>query len=335
MIKKIFDEMIVGRITPGGVLLVSQNGKVSLFETFGTTQYKDSGSQAVTGSTIYDIASVTKILTATAALILIDRKEISLDDSLAKFFPQCVYGEKIVIRHLLTHTSGISAQMAKLVEQKPGEIHEAILRAPLKREPGAKAEYINANSYLLGKIVELVYKKSLSEIFAKEICDPRRMKETMFNPSKNFLERIAPTEITEQRGLIRGIAHDESAYALNGAAGHAGLFSTAEDLNRLCQMWLKDGQILSKNLKKSALLKQTPHGSLGFGFGWMIGWDWMGKLRGYSAGHTGFTGPMIAIAPRFNLSIILLMNSTYPRRDDWRKRWLYYEKIMDILFESL
>ena len=129
--------------------------------------------------------------------------------------------------------------------------------------------------------------------------------------------------------------HDESTYTLGGVAGHAGLFSTAEDLNRLCQMWLSEGQILSEKLKRSALLKQISGDSVGFGLGWMIDCDWMGKMRKHIAGHTGITGTMIAIAPEYGLSIVLLMNSTYPQRTDWHKRWSYYEKIMQTLFENL
>lgn len=333
--KNILNEMVENRITPGGVLLATLDGKIVLSEVFGTTRYQDDGSRIVAKDTIYDIASVTKVFTATVALILADRQEITLDDSLAKFFPLCSYGEKVTLRHLLTHTSGISIWMARLADQKPDEIHRAVIQALLKRVPGARAEYTNVNSYLLGKVVEKIFGESLDKIFLKEIFRPLGMTETMFNPPDSLLGRIAPTEITEQRGLVRGLAHDESAYALGGVAGHAGLFSTAEDLIRLCQMWHDYDNILSAKLKNSAVLKQTPEDSLGIGFGWMVGWDWMGGMRKYLAGHTGFTGPVIAIAPRFGLSIILLMNSTYPERQDWQKRWWYYEKIMNQLFDNL
>ena len=334
-IEKILNEMVAERVAPGGVLLVSQNGKTVLHEAFGTTRYQDDGSRVVAKDTIYDIASITKIFTATAMLILADRGEISLDDKLAKFFPQCAYGDKVTIRHLLTHTSGISAWMAKLAEQRPYKIHRTVIQAALKNEPGIKVEYANVNSYLLGEIIELVSKETMDRFFSKEICRPLGMKETFFNPPGIFFRRIAPTEITEDRGLIIGQAHDESADVLGGVAGHAGLFSTAEDLGSLCQMWLSDSQILSERLKKSALLKQVSGNSVGFGLGWMIDCDWMGKTREHIAGHTGFTGPMIAIAPEYGLSIVLLMNSTYPQRTDWHKRWSYYEKIMQTLFENL
>ena len=334
-IEKILNEMVAERVAPGGVLLVSRNGKTVLYESFGMTRYQDEGLRAVTKDTIYDIASITKIFTATAALILADQGEISLDDKLAEFFPRCAYGDKVAVRHLLTHTSGISSWMARLAEQKPDEIHQAIIQASLKNKPGAKVEYANVNAYLLGKIIELVSKKVLNKFFLEKVCRPLGMKETFFNPPGAFFERIAPTEITENRGLIIGQVHDESAYALGGVAGHAGLFSTAEDLNRLCQTWLNESQILSERLKKSALLKQTFGDSVGFGLGWMIDCDWMGKMRKHIAGHTGFTGPMIAIASEYGLSVVLLMNSTYPQRTDRYKKWKYYEKIMQTLFENL
>src|SRR3989344_1572169 len=96
-IEEILNEMVAERVAPGGVLLVSRNGKTVLFESFGTTRYQDDGSRAVTKDTIYDIASITKIFTATATLILADKGEILLDDKLAKFFPQCVYGDKVAV----------------------------------------------------------------------------------------------------------------------------------------------------------------------------------------------------------------------------------------------
>src|SRR3989344_4825837 len=117
-IEKILNEMVAERVAPGGVLLVSRNGKTVLYESFGMTRYQDEGLRAVTKDTIYDIASITKIFTATAALILADQGEISLDDKLAEFFPRCAYGDKVAVRHLLTHTSGISSWMARLAEQK-------------------------------------------------------------------------------------------------------------------------------------------------------------------------------------------------------------------------
>ena len=270
LIEKVLNEMVAERVAPGGVLLVSQNGKTVLYEAFGTTRYQDDGSRVVTKDTIYDIASITKIFTATAALILADRGEILLDDKLAKFFPRCAYGDKVAVRHLLTHTSGISVWMAKLAEQKPDEIHQAVIQASLKNKPGAKAEYANVNSYLLGEIIELVSKETLDKFFLKEICRPLGMKETFFNPPGAFFERIAPTEIAENRGLITGQAHDESTHALGGVAGHAGLFSTAEDLNRLCRIWLNGGQNISEKIRKAALLKQNSGDSVGFGLGWMV-----------------------------------------------------------------
>lgn len=210
--------MIDDRITPGLILLVTQGNNILVNEAMGTTRYDDSETQAVTRDTIYDIASITKIVTATGVMILVDQKKLSLDDRLDKFFPESDYGKKVAVRHLLTHTSGISVQMSKLTELPDRRaMRKAIMRAPLEGNPGEKVMFTNANAYLLGKIIETVSGKSLDRFLSSELFEPLGMKETVFNPPAHLKARIPPTEIVDDRGLVWGEVHDESAYALGGS----------------------------------------------------------------------------------------------------------------------
>lgn len=339
-IKDTVKEMIQNRITPGAVLLVNSGDEIICNEAIGTTQYKDQGTRPVTQDTIYDIASITKVITATSILVLLDREDISLNDPIANFFPTSTYGEKVTIYHLLTHTSGIAVQMSKLVELKERELmHQAILQAPLDSKPGDTLMFTNANSYLLGKIIECVSGQSLDQFFQQELFIPLSMKNTTFNPSQYLREKIAPTEITEERGLIQGQVHDESAFAFGGIVGHAGLFSTADDLNRFCQLWLQEGsyngrRFFSKALAQEAVKNQVPTGALGTGFGWMLNREWMGQLGPSSFGHTAFTGPSIMVTQNYHLIVVLLTNRTYPQRTNV-DRHRYQAKMVNMLSAEL
>ncbi|MDP3900652.1 MAG: serine hydrolase domain-containing protein [bacterium] len=339
-IRKAIVNMIHDKITPGVVFLVSIKDQIIFYEAFGTTNYQDKGTKLVTNDTIYDIASVTKIVTATAILMLLDKKSISIEDKLAKFFPACSYGDKITIRHLLTHTSGISVQMSKLAKlSTPQLIHQAILNAPISSQPGAQVMFTNANSYLLGKIIETASKEPFSNFLQKELLQPLNMYNTLFCPPKQLWSKIAPTEITLERGLIQGKVHDESAFALGGSVGHAGLFSTAADLNNFCRLWLHGGvfdshRMFSESLAQVAVKNQVSDDQPETGFGWMLNRGWMGKFGALSFGHTAFTGPSIIITPDHKMSAVLMTNRTYPHRGN-ADRHVYQEKIMDALFEAM
>lgn len=338
--KSIAKEMIRDRITPGVVLLASYRDEIFYCETIGTTQYQDQGTQLVARDTIYDIASITKIITATSILMLLDRDDISLNDPIARFFPMSTYGKEVTIRHLLTHTSGIAIQMSKIAELKDQKLmHQVILQASLGSKPGDIVMFTNANSYLLGKIIEHVSGQSLDQFFHHELFMPLAMKNTTFNPPQYLRRKIAPTEIIEERGCICGEVHDESAFALGGVVGHAGLFSTADDLSRFCQLWLQEGEyngrrFFSKALAQEAVKNQAPAGTLSTGFGWMLNKEWMGQLGPLSFGHTAFTGPSIMITPDYCLTVVLLTNRTYPHRTDVN-RHLYQAKIMNVLSSEL
>ena len=180
---------------------------------------------------------------------------------------------------------------------------------------------------------------SLDQFFNKELFMPLGMKNTTFNPPAQLLDMIAPTEIVEEKGMIHGEVHDESARALGGIAGHAGLFSTVDDLNCFCQLWLHEGMynghhFFSKSLAQEAIKNQVLADAPGTGFGWMLNRGWMGQLRPLSFGHTAFTGPSIIITPDYHLAVILFTNRTYPHRTN-ADRHIYQAKMMNILSVEL
>jgi len=338
--KSTITKMINDHITPGAVLLVTSHGEIFCDEAIGTTQYQETESKPVLSNTVYDIASVTKIIVATAILMLIDQGDISLDDEISRFFPKSDYGEKVTIYHLLTHTSEISIQMSKLIELKDSELmHQKILQAPLRGEPGTAVMFTNANSYLLGEIIKKVSTQTLDQFLYRELFTPLGMNETVFNPPDEWKNRIPPTEITEQRGIIRGKVHDESAYALGGVVGHAGLFSTVKDLQKFGQLWLQEGtynshRLFSSSLAQEAIKNHAPVNSPATGFGWMLNSSWMGKLGPIAFGHTGFTGTLILVAPKYELVVVLLSNRTYPHRTA-KDRHIYEAEIMNIILREL
>ena len=338
--QKQIHKLIAKQMTPSLIFVAQQRGRIICEEILGKATYQETNTCPINRDTIYDIASVTKIIVATGFLMLVDQGLLSLDDKRSHFLPACSYGERVTIRHLLTHTSGISIRMSGLADLTSREQMVAqIMNATLVASPGQTVFYTNANTFLLGKIIEVITGKSLDAYLKQALLVPLKMQNTCFNPPERLRPFIPPTEITTQRGLIQGKVHDESAYALGGVVGHAGLFSTVTDLSHFCQFWLREGavngrQLLSPSLIQQAIQNQAPPTEREVGLGWEINSDWMGKFGPSSIGHTGFTGPSIMISPKHAFFAILLMNRTYPQRTI-RKRHTYQAPIMNALFETL
>jgi CubicO group peptidase (beta-lactamase class C family) len=228
---------------------------------------------------------------------------------------------------------------------------DAVYAATPVRPPGTVVAYTNVNSLLLGEIVARLRGESLDAALAALVSGPLGLRDTWFRPPATLLPRIAPTEIdtTWRGGLVHGSVHDESAHALGGVAGHAGLFSTAKDLYRFCQMWLGDrpttndqrpmarygdndpvisspchlatlsssphDQILRPETIALATANYTPNLNLACGLGWMLDRpNFMGRAPAGSFGHTGFTGPALVVVPREQLIVVALSNRVYPQR---------------------
>jgi serine-type D-Ala-D-Ala carboxypeptidase len=251
-------EAIAHSVFPGAVVLIARGDEIRHFAAYGNTMYDAAGSRLVARDTIYDIASVTKIFTATAALRLIDEGRLDLGAAAAAYLPE-LRAPDIAVIHLLTHTSGVDIRLSALREAGRAGVLDAVYSAAPSRPPGTVVAYTNVNTLLLGEIVARLHGASLDEALRALVIEPLGLRDTLFRPPAWLLPRIAPTEIDEGwRGtLVHGSVHDESAHVLGGVAGHAGLFSTAADLYQFCRMWLGDRRPSTNDHRPTTNDKET------------------------------------------------------------------------------
>jgi serine-type D-Ala-D-Ala carboxypeptidase len=315
-------EAIDARIFPGAVVLIAEGERLLQHQAYGTTMYDAPGSRPVAPDTIYDVASLTKIFTATAALRLFEAAAIDLDAPASRYLPE-LRARDVLVRHLLTHTSGLDLRLSVAARGGAEALMAAVYAAPQAHPPGARVAYTNINSLLLGEIVARVYGAPLDLALHQLVIEPLGLRDTRYCPPPQLASRIAPTELDEAwRGrLVHASVHDESAHALGGVAGHAGLFSTAADLHRFCLVWLPDGgegalgALLAPETIALATANHTPGLHLACGLGWMLDRpNFMGPALAGTFGHTGFTGPAIAVVPGRRLVVVVLNNRVFPRR---------------------
>ncbi|MFQ5605148.1 MAG: glycoside hydrolase family 3 N-terminal domain-containing protein, partial [bacterium] len=325
----VLKKAIADSIFPGAQVAVIRDGKIIASRGFGRQKYEPS-SPAVTRETIYDLASVTKVAATTVtAMRLWEQRKIVLDIPVKSYLPDFQGGEKdaVTLRHLLTHSSGAHwwVDLWNKAQNKQ-EALEYIYQLPLDFAPGDSMIYSDLGLIMAGKILETVTGKPLDQLAAETIHKPLGMKNTMYNPPKALLSRIAPTEIggSMNRGLIHGDVHDENAFFLNGVSSHAGLFSTAEDLAILAQMLINGGIYGHRRYFSPTTIKYwTRRQHLPEWSDRAIGWDTPSDERSLagdyfsegSFGHTGFTGTSIWVDPNRKIAIILLTNRVYPTRE--------------------
>jgi CubicO group peptidase (beta-lactamase class C family) len=330
-IDAIIADAIERRIFPGAVVLIAQGAEVLHRAAYGTTMYADPGSQAVQLDTIYDVASLTKMFTATAALRLSDAGKLDLAAPIARYLP-AFRAPNVLIRHLLTHTSGLNIRLSTLRHAGRAGMLDAIHQTTPIHPPGSTVAYTNVNALLLGEVVACLHGMPLDAALSELVLAPLGLHDSLFCPPPALLWRIAPTERDEEwRGaLVHGSVHDESAHALGGVAGHAGLFSTAADVSRFCRAWLdaiadlpaqpaignrQPALFLRSNTARLALSNHTAGLHAACGLGWMLDRpNFMGATPTGSFGHTGFTGPAMIVVPEQRLIVVLLSNRVYPRR---------------------
>lgn len=312
----IHDEQI-----PGAVLLVWHNGQVVYRKAFGNRAVEPRR-EAMTVDTIFDIASLTKVVaTNTAVMQLVQKGEVRLNDPVAKYIPEFAANgkEDITVRNLLTHFSGLRPDI-DLTPSWDGR--DAALRLSFAETPaypsGSRFVYSDTNFITLGALVERVSGSTLDAYCAKKIFIPLRMTHTRFLPPAAWRRKIAPTEYDEQGKMLRGVVHDPRARRMGGVAGHAGVFSTADDLSRFAQALLNGSPVLSREMvEKMTTPQQPPTATVLRGFGWDIDSPFSsnrGELMPVgSFGHTGFTGTSMWIDPTTRTFVILLANSVHPR----------------------
>ncbi len=327
MIDQLIHGAINERIFPAAVVRIQCRGKVVHQAAYGTTMYADAGSRPVAEDDRFDLASLTKIFTATAALRLYDAGILDLEHEARSYLPGLA-AEGVRVRHLLSHCSGLELRLAPLCTAGATGLRRAIWATRPIYPPGTRSAYSNINSLLLGEIVVRLTEQSLDRAIDELVVQPLGMLRTSFCPPATLLTAIVPTEWDHawRGGLIHGVVHDESAYTLGGVAGHAGLFGSADDLERLMRMWLEGGNWEGQQLLREATvalalsdqigtIRSATGAALRGGLGWMLDRaNFMGAAPLGSFGHTGFTGTAMVGVPALGLTMVLLSNRTYPER---------------------
>lgn len=306
-----------GRL-PGGVLWI-EHGSASYQKAIGSRSVEPE-QEAATENTIYDVASLTKVLSTTPAVMkLIEQGKVELDAPVARYLPEFTGGAKgsVTVRHLLTHTSGTRPGIGGGWEGYEKGIATACESA-LLAEPGTVFRYSDINFILLGEIVHRASGRPLDAFAKAEIFGPLRMHDTSYNPPAEKSRRIAPTT----RDTARGVVHDPTARRMGGVAGHAGVFSTAADIARFCRMMLRDGELDGVRIFKPETVKQmttvqSPVAvSARRGLGWDIDTGFSGPRGRWlplgSYGHSGWTGTSLWIDPFSRSFVIFLSNRNHP-----------------------
>ncbi|MGB9696583.1 MAG: serine hydrolase domain-containing protein [Ignavibacteria bacterium] len=335
------NQAIEDKAFPGATLIIGNQYDVIYAKAYGKYTY-DPDSKPTSIYTIYDLASLTKVVATTTAIMkLYEENKLSLDDKVVTYLPEFNNNgkEKITIRNLLLHNSGLQdlIKFYQLYSTREQAI-DAIFHSTPVYETGTKFLYSDLNAILLGMIVEKVSGLPLDEYCKRDIFQPLNMYYTIFNPNSDLKEFIAPTEFDSywRNRLLQGEVHDESASFLGGVAGNAGLFSNAPDLYKFMRMMLNRGKIIDTDvtyLREETVNTFTHRYDESYSNTRALGWDTKpaptkhrspcGELfSDNSFGHTGFTGTSIWCDRDKNLIIIFLTNRVYPTRNN--------NRIMDI-----
>jgi uncharacterized protein YbbC (DUF1343 family)/CubicO group peptidase (beta-lactamase class C family) len=321
---EVIEQAIKERTIPGAVLIVGHNGEIVHRKAYGNRALIPSR-EPMTVDTIFDCASLTKVVaTTTAVMMLVEEGKLRLGDRLSKYLPEFAGGRSpITIEQLLTHYSGLRPDL----DLEPAwsgyqtGITMAFQEKPVAN-PGSRFIYSDINYILLGELVREVSGQPLDQFARERIFEPLGMADSGFHPDPSLMPRIAPTEQLADGTILRGVVHDPTTRFMGGLAGHAGLFSTADDLSRFARMMLHGGMIDGRRLitPLSVVKMTTPQSPRGRPAQRGLGWDFdspYSSVRGDlfligSFGHTGFTGTSIWIDPFTKTYVVLLTNRVHP-----------------------
>ncbi len=332
---------VASRAFPGAVVVVGRRDSVLFQRAFGTTTYGGEGrgerGEGVTVSTVYDIASLTKVVGLTTIVMrLVEAGRLELDAPVRRYLPRLDerHDASFTVRRLLTHNSGLPAwKPLYQTARSRAEVFALAAAEPLEYPAGTRMIYSDLGVILLTELVETLTGERLDRTLGRDLFAPLGMRDTRYRPPRSWRARIAPTErdTTWRRRLIHGEVHDENAFAMDGVSGHAGLFSTATDLARFAQMMLRQGRgergegrgseplqlvreetiaeftrVQEPALSHRALGWEAPNGQNSAGT----------RLSARAFGHTGFTGVSLWVDPQQDLFIILLTNRVHPTREN-------------------
>jgi CubicO group peptidase (beta-lactamase class C family) len=319
---QILETAIAERVFPGCALAVTFRGEMIAHKAFGRFTY-DPGAPSVATESIFDLASVTKVVaTTTMAMILYERGVLDLETPVAAIIPEFSGDDRrqqVTLRMLLAHSSGLPAY-EKLFQRATSrnELLAAAFATELTADPGAHAEYSDIGFIILGVALERLADEALDVFCQREVFGPLGLSHTAFNPPKAWKDRIVPTanDQTFRQRIIQGEVQDENASVLGGVAGHAGAFATAEDIAAFAHAMLNGGRPI---LRPNTIELFTRHETNPEGTSRALGWDTpsapsqSGKYFSQrSFGHLGYTGTSLWIDPDRQLSITMLTNRTWP-----------------------
>src|SRR6266700_3133274 len=330
----VIEKAISDKAFPGATLAVGFRGRVAI-HAFGKLSY-DAKAAATAPATMYDIASLTKVVATTTLVAKLAEGDfavpLDLDAKIERYLPEWPSGpnaewrHRVTVRHLLTHTSGLPPfkEYWRTSKSKQDTLTK-IFAEPLEYEPGTKEVYSDLGIILMAEIIERLTGRTLDDLAKSFIFSPLGMKDTMYRPPKKLWPQIAPTEFDKnlRHRLVQGEVHDENAFAIGGVSGHAGVFSTAPDLAAFCQMLLNGGVYAHQRiLRRGTVAQFTTPQQLSGGtrtLGWAV--PTPGGLSGqyfsaHSFGHTGFTGTSIWIDPDRQLFVVFLTNRVHPTREN-------------------
>jgi uncharacterized protein YbbC (DUF1343 family)/CubicO group peptidase (beta-lactamase class C family) len=305
---------------PGAVVLIGHNGQVVYRKAYGNRSLEPRR-ELMTMDTVFDLASLTKVIaTTTSVMQLVERGKIRVSDPVSKYLPEFAQNgkEDITVRQLLTHYSGLAPDLDL---KTPWSGKDTVYKMAFAEKPETPGQFVYSDIgfIVLGALVEQVSGQSLDAYTAAHVFTPLKMTRTRYLPPKAWRPKIAPTQYDDHDHMLRGEVHDPTAFRMGGVAGHAGLFSTADDLSKFAQALLNGGSgILSSTMvEKMTTPEQPPNATAVRGFGWDIDSPFSTNrgdlLPVGSFGHTGFTGTSLWIDPTTRTYIILLTNAVHPR----------------------
>ena len=349
---EVIEKAIADKAFPGATIAIGYRGKVTI-HAFGKLSY-DAKAKVTSPATMYDIASLTKVVATTTLVAKLAEGDfavpLDLDAKIERYLPEWAGGPNaewrhhVTVRHLLTHTSGLPPfkEYWRTSKNKQDTL-DKIFAEPLEYEPGTKEVYSDLGIILMAEIIERLTGRTLDDLARSFVFSPLGMKDTMYRPPKKLWPEIAPTEIDSnlRHRLVQGEVHDENAFAIGGVSGHAGVFSTAPDLAAFCQMMLNGGVYAHQKILRRATVAQfTMPQQLSGGtrtLGWAVPTEGGSSGHYFSAhsfGHTGFTGTSIWIDPDRQLFVVFLTNRVHPTRENikiQKVRPAFHDAVMQAL----
>lgn len=318
------DRAVADSAFPGAFVVVGTHDRI--LAQYGAGHLDWAPSPVPDDSTIWDMASLTKVIALTSSMMqLVEQHKVDLDAPVQRYLPGWAgpNKDKVRVRDLLTHSSGLPA-WRPLYKEAPDAASAAALAyaTPLDTLPGVRMVYSDIGGFLLGEIVRAVTGERIDQYFANHIAVPLKLHDSMFLPPAALLPRIAPTEIDPWRQRhLRGEVHDENAAMLGGVSGHAGLFSSGRDLARIAQLYLNHGTLGGVQIWKPETIVQfttvqdSTFSNRALGWETPTGMNSAGHLMTRPAfGHTGFTGTSIWVDPAHDVFVVLLTNRVNPTR---------------------